>query len=451
MTTAAGTPATGTPATRTPGSRTPATSAPAAGAPATATTAPDTGGPPRPAYRDAGYLRYIGGQAVSTLGDQIWYVALSWTAVRLASPGVAGVILAVSSVPRLVLLLLGGAIVDRFGPRRLMIGSDLARAGVSLAAAALALSRPGIALLVAVAVVFGIADAVFLPAAGALAPRLLRPDQLTGGAALNTLVARLALTLGAPLGGVLVALGGLSLASAANAVTFVVSVAALSTLRPRATAAPVREPLRRSLRDGLRYLVRHPVLRALLAVSLLTNLGFVGPMNVGLAVVADRHGWGAGGIGLMLAGFGLGAAASALAMTRLTVRSGPVMAVCAAVQGVAVFAVAVAPVPAVAAGITAVAGITSAPLAVLISSLSQRHTDDAYRGRVSSVQTLANLGITPLAVAVMGASIGWLGTVPAFGASASLELVAAVICLTVPGLRAAGHRADRAATRHRPA
>ncbi len=446
MTTAAGTTAAGTPA-----AGTPAAGTPAAGTPAATTTAPGPAGPARPAYREAGYLRYIGGQAVSTLGDQIWYVALSWTAVRLASPGVAGVILAASSVPRLVLLLLGGAIVDRYGPRRLMIGSDLARAGVSLAAAAVALSRPGIALLVVVVLVFGIADAVFLPAAGALAPRLLRPDQLTGGAALNTLVARLALTLGAPLGGALVALGGLSLASAANAVTFVVSVAALSTLRPRGTPAPVREPLRRSLRDGLRYLVRHPVLRALLAVSLLTNLGFVGPMNVGLAVVADRHGWGAGGIGLMLAGFGLGAVASALAMTRLTVRSGPLMAGCAAVQGVAVFAVAVAPVPAVAAGITGVAGITSAPLAVLISSLSQRHTDDAYRGRVSSVQTLANLGITPLAVALMGAAVGWLGTVPAFGASASLELVAAVICLTVPGLRVVGHPTHHPAARHRPA
>ncbi|GIH17442.1 MFS transporter [Rugosimonospora africana] len=400
--------------------------------------AAETAAPPRrPAYREPGYLRYIGGQAVSTLGDQVWYVALSWSAVRLASPGLAGVILAVSSVPRLILLLFGGAIVDRYGPRRLMIGSDLVRAAVSLAAAAIALARPGIALLVVVALVFGIADAVFLPAAGALAPRLLRPDQLTGGAALNTLVARIALTIGAPLGGLLVALGGLSLASAVNAATFIVSVAALSGLRPRETAAAVREPIGRSLRDGLRYLGRHPLLRALLAVSLLANLGFVGPMNVGLAVVADRHGWGAGGIGLMLAGFGLGAAASALLMTRLTVRSGPMMAVCAAVQGAAVFAVVLAPVPAVAAAVTAVAGITSGPLAVLISSLSQRHTDDAYRGRVSSVQTLANLGITPLAVAVMGAAVGWLGIVPAFGASASLELAAAVICLAVPSLRTA--------------
>jgi predicted MFS family arabinose efflux permease len=402
------------------------------------TAAGPPGSPRRAAYREPGYLRYIGGQAVSTLGDQIWYVALSWTAVRLASTGVAGVILAVSSVPRLILLLPGGAIVDRYGPRRLMIGSDLARAAVSLAAAAVALARPGIAPLVVVALAFGIADALFLPAAGALAPRLLRPDQLTGGAALNTLMVRIALTLGAPLGGLLVALGGLSLASVVNAATFVVSVAALSTLRPRDAAAPVREPIGRSLRDGLRYLARHRMLRALLAVSLLTNLGFVGPMNVGLAVVADRHGWGAGGIGLMLAGFGLGAAASALVMTRLTVRSGPMMAVCAAVQGAAVFAVVLAPVPAVAAGTTAVAGITSGPLAVLISSLSQRHTDDAYRGRVSSIQTLANLGITPLAVAVTGAAVGWLGMVPAFGASASLELAAAVICLAVPGLRAAG-------------
>ncbi len=376
------------------------------------------------------FRRYVAGQAVSVLGDQVWYVALSWAAVRLASPGVAGLILAVSSLPRLAFLLLGGAVVDRYGPRRLMMGSDAFRAVISLAAAAVAIARPGVPLLVAVALIFGLADAVFLPAAGALQPRLLPPDRLAKGAALNTLAARAALTLGAPLGGVLVALGGLPLASAVNAVTFLVSVAALASVRPRSVASPVREPLLGALRAGLGYLGRHRMLRTLLLVSLLTNLGFVGPMNVGLALVAHLRGWGAAGIGDLLAGFGAGAVLGAVLMMRVPAKERLTTTACAALQGCAVFSIALAPSLWLGVAATAVAGLTSGPLAVVLTALVQRHTDDRYRGRVASVNTLASLGVTPLAMAAMGALAGRIGTVPAFGASAVLELVAAGLCLT---------------------
>jgi MFS family permease len=397
----------------------------------------------RPAYREIPYLRYVAGQAVSVLGDQVWYVALSWAAIRLAPPGVAGLILAVSSLPRLALLLVGGAVVDRYGPRRLMIGSDAGRAVVSLLAAGLAMRAPGVPLLVVVALLFGFVDAVFLPAAGAIAPRLLHSDQLTDGAAINTLASRLALTLGAPLGGVLVALGGLPLACLVNAVTFVVSVAALASVRPRPAPGHDEAPerLAEALRGGLRYLLRHPVLRVLLLVSLLVNLGFVGPMNVGLAIVADARSWRAVGIGDMLAGFGLGAVTGALVMLRVRPRSRPVAAVCAAVQGIAVGSIALAPTLWVAVLATSVAGLTSGPLAIVLTSWVQRLVDDRFRGRVASVTTLVNLGITPLAMAAMGAVAGQLGTVPAFAGSGALEVAAAALCLLPALSRAGGDRA----------
>lgn len=385
----------------------------------------------RPAYREPTFLRYVAGHAVSVLGDQVWYVALSWMAVRLASPGVAGVILAVSSLPRLALLLLGGAIVDRYGPRRLMIGSDLLRAVISLGAAGTALAAPGVPLLVTVALVFGLADAVFLPAAGAIAPRLLQPDQIASGVSITTLAARAALTVGAPLGGVLVAVGGLPLACLVNAATFVVSVASLASVRPRpvASRSGPREPLLGALRAGLAYLVRHRMLRVLLLVSLLTNLGFVGPMNVGLALVSTARGWGAAGIGDMLAGFGIGAVTGAVLMMRVRSGGRAIAAVCAALQGGAVFTIAIAPHLWTAVLATTLTGLTSGPLAIVITSLTQRFTDDRFRGRVASVNTLANLGVTPMAMAVMGAVAGQLGNVPAFAGSAGLELAAGLMCV----------------------
>jgi MFS family permease len=196
----------------------------------------------RAAWREPAYLRYLAGRSVSWLGDQVWSVALAWAAVRLASPGVAGLVLAASSVPRLALMLFGGPLADRHDARRLMLASDAARAVVTLIAAALAVAGTGLPLLVVVALVFGVVDAVFLPAAGSVQPRLLRPTQYASGAALGELANRAALTLGAPLGGLLVTFGGLPLGCLVDAATFLLSIAALWSIHPRPLTPPTPAP-----------------------------------------------------------------------------------------------------------------------------------------------------------------------------------------------------------------
>lgn len=128
-----------------------------------------TAAPDVPPYRDGNVLRWLAGFAISLIGDQVYFIALGWAAVQTTGPGGAGLILAAGSVPRLVLLLLGGAFVDRWGARRLMLGSDVLRGTVMAAAAVLtAATSPSLIVLVSVAVVFGMVDAMFLPAVGAL-------------------------------------------------------------------------------------------------------------------------------------------------------------------------------------------------------------------------------------------------------------------------------------------
>src|SRR4051794_40676648 len=263
---------------------------------------------PRGALREPAFVRYLTGQSISLIGSQVWYVALSWSAVHLASPGVAGVIVMLSSVPRLLLMLLGGVVADRFDIRRLMIGSDVLRTVVTAGAAMVAFAHPGIALLVVLALVFGTVDAVFLPAAGAMQPRLLSTGQYSDGAVLSTLTARLALAVGAPIGGVVMAVGGLAPALLVDAATFAVSVATLLTVRPRPvvraaaddaqSAGPRGGIVWTELKGGLTFLLHHPVLGPMTVAFLLLNLGFIGPMNIGIVELAAHRGWGSSGVGL---------------------------------------------------------------------------------------------------------------------------------------------------------
>ena len=133
----------------------------------------------------------------------------------------------------------------------------------------------------AVALVFGAADAIFPAAAATMPPRLLPRERHGQGAAVSATTARLALAAGAPLGGALVAAGGPASACVVDAATFVVSVLSLRSLPPGPAAPAHREPITAGLRSGLRYLAGHPVLRTLVVVSRLANLGFVGPRRRG--------------------------------------------------------------------------------------------------------------------------------------------------------------------------
>jgi MFS family permease len=411
----------------------------------TTTALPTAPARPRGALREPQFARYLAGQTISGFGGEIWFVALSWSAVHLASPAVAGVLLMLSSIPRLALLLFGGVIADRFDIRRLMMGSDILRAVFTLAAAGIALAAPGIGLLVVLALTFGAVDAVFLPSAGAMRPRLLQPEQYKTGSIAAEMAGRLALCLGAPLGGIVVALGHLPLALAVDGLTFAASVGTLATVRPRPLDAgpDAAEPAERpgylaDMRRGLGFLLRHPVLGPLAVVGLLCNLGFVGPMNIGLAELATHRGWGPAGIGVLLAGFGIGAAGSALAMYWLHIRrrAGVWVAVLTTVQGAAILSMALAPGLGLAALAASAVGLCSGPIAVISTVLSQAATPDYLRGRVSSFNTTTAYGAVLVASSATGLMIGAIGLTGTFAISGCIE-AASLLVLAFPGLRRA--------------
>lgn len=398
--------------------------------------------PPRPALREPRFLRYLGGQSVSQMGNQVWSVTLAWSAVHLASPGVAGVMLTLSSLPRLFLMLFGGVLADRYSIRRLMIGSDILRTLIALGAAGIALLHPGLVLLAVLALTFGVVDSVFLPSAGAMQPRLLKPEQYSGAAIISNTVARVALSIGAPLGGVLVAFGGVPLALAVDAGTFAVSVITLATVRPRPLAAQdatkPKDPYWADFRAGIVFLVRHPLLFPLTLAILVTNAGIVGPMNIGMAELSTIRGWGAAGIGLLLTGFGLGAATGSLLMIRLRIRrhAGTWLAIFGTVQAAAVFSTALEHDLAFAVVGTALAGLCSGPMAVIGSVLSQANTPDEFRGRVSSVTTLIVLGLIPVASAATGLCVAVFGLTATYAVCAGIE-ASVLLTLFAPAFRSA--------------
>ncbi|GGT64887.1 MULTISPECIES: MFS transporter [Streptomyces] len=414
-----------------------------------AVTGPAVSGPggstpaARPAHRDGNVLRWLGAYTASTLGDSVYHLALSWAAVRGGTPAEAGLVMAVSAVPRALLMLGGGVVADRFGPRRVVLVSDTVRCLVVLGVAALLLlTSPGLVALAALALVFGAVDALFLPAVGALPPRIAPREQLARVQGMRGLAYRAGLVLGAPLGGLAVALGGAAAAFGAAGLLFAFSLPLLLTLRltplPGDTSSRDGTALR-DLADGLRYIRRHRVLGPLMIVVALTDLGFVGPLNVGLALLADARGWGAAGIGWILAGFGTGAAAASLLLTvrgRIP-RAGAVMGWTITLGAGSIAALAYVPLLPVAVAVSLSVGLLAGLSGALCGALTQTECDPAYLGRVTAVSSFFSLGVAPLSFPFTGAAVGLWGLGPVFVASAAICVTGGVYGLCVGPLRRA--------------
>ncbi|MER5728059.1 MFS transporter [Streptomyces sp. NPDC002138] len=402
--------------------------------------------------------RWLGAYAASLIGDAIYFLALGWAAARAAGPAEVGLVMAAGAVPRALLMLGGGVIADRFGPRLVVISSDAVRCVVVLVlAVVVALASPGLGALVTVALVFGAVDALFLPAVGALPPRVAGPGQLVRVQGLRSLVERVGHTAGPPVAGIAMGLGGPGAAFAVASALFGVSLVLLLAVRiaplpeggavgldpagvDRAgleSAAP--ESPWRQLRSGLGYIRRHGVIGPLMLSGALSQLGTSAPLTVGLILLAGERGWGPSGVGWIIGAFGVGAACSALLLTVVprVPRAGAVQNLTLLVGSAAIGALALAPSLRFAVGLAVAGGLVCGICGGLAVALIQASTDPAYLGRVSSVMAFTAVGLAPLAYPAFGLAVSLWGIVPVFLAGGVLSMAGAIAGTTAPLVRQA--------------
>ncbi|MFB7353277.1 MFS transporter [Streptomyces gardneri] len=438
-----------------------------------------------PGLTDGGYLGFALAMGLSALGDAAWYVTLAWSVTADTGPARAGAVLALASLPRLVTLLGAGAVVDSIGPRRVMVGADLARCAVMLLATAGALALgPGVPLLVVAAAGLSLFGAFFIPASGSLRAGLLPHSHLVRGNALYLGALRGGQAAGGPLGGVLMALGGIPLVAAVNAVTFAISALAVLRVRARGASDPnsatpgksdgadadaergggdvqatgddsgsaaeasgrgavrpaaPQASLAARIGEGLRAVAAAPRLRAVITVIGLTEFAGAGPINIGVALMADRNGSAAAGAGLLLTAFTVGAAAGFLLSLVWPARrrAGRVLVLGTVGQTVCLAALAWAPSMAAALAPYAGLGFVSALVGTVLVSCVQRWAPETVRGRVVSIQALLIFGAAPLGNLVIGVLVEWAGMTWALLLHALVALIAVFTVALTPLLREA--------------
>ncbi len=218
------------------------------------------------------------GQSISSLGDGIATVAFTLLVIDTThSVTRLGWFAAARLIPLVIFLLVGGAVVDRFSRRTLMLLSDLGRVVLTaLVTGALIAHVLTFNEILAVGFLFGAFDAVFMPAFSALVPEITPPELLNAMNAARPIALNLmGFAIGPAIGGIIVSVST-TWAIGADCVTFLFSTVMLAQVR--GLTAPLRATttsVRHDIREGLRYCRETPWLWWTLLGVILTN-GLVG-------------------------------------------------------------------------------------------------------------------------------------------------------------------------------
>jgi MFS family permease len=304
-------------------------------------------------WRHGDFLKFWAAQAVSALGSRITRTALPILAVLSihASAREVAILSALSLAPGVLVALTLGGRVDRRAKRPLLIGADLARAGLLLTVPLAAwLGCLGMGQLYAVAALTGAATTLFQIADNAYLPVLIGKDRLIEGNSKLEATEAVAEVAGPGLGGLLVQAITAPAAIVLDALSFLASAFLIGRIgREEVVAADAshRPTLMHDLRIGLGASVLHPLVRPEFLVEASGAIwnGFFAALYTIYAL--ETLELGPGTLGLVIGMGGIGALFGAILAGRMSSRLGlgPAMIVCMAGSRAAVLLVPLAQGP----------------------------------------------------------------------------------------------------------
>ncbi|HSS61250.1 MAG TPA: MFS transporter [Candidatus Limnocylindrales bacterium] len=358
------------------------------------------------------------GQAVSMLGNQLYFVALPFQILALGgSPLQLGTGFTLFATAQLVTVLFGGALVDRL-PRRLVILSmDLLSAVVVAVVAGLGLSHHlQIPYLFVLSAFFGATSSFYTPALSAILPELIPPDVLVPGNALRGLSTQSARVLGPLLGGVIVTALGPPWAFALDAATFAFSFVVFLYSRPPQREPAARKPLVAEIREGVTYTFSIRWIWVSIVGFAVTNGFFFAGFTVALPILVLKvlHGTPAV-FGIIGAASGLGEIAGGLVSGTVHFKKLLVATyIFSGLLGLAFAIYGLAPlIPVV------LAGAFAFNVCIVIANTHweaalQRYVPSQLMGRVTSLDIFGSFLVSPFAPLLGAAVVQRAGTGPVF-------------------------------------
>jgi MFS family permease len=384
------------------------------------------------------------GSATSALGDAVVQVALIFAILRIGGTASGiGVVLAVKTVAHVAFLLAGGVWADRLRRQQVMMAADGVRGVVQAVLAALLLTGHAHIWELAVGgALYGAAASFFNPASAALVPETVPAAELQQANSLLGLPLGRFSVAGPAVSGVVIAAFGPGWLFAADAASFLVSLACLSRLRVPPRPAPAPSSFAADLAEGWHELVIRPWYWVNLLAHACANFAVPALFVLG-PVITARHLGGAAAWGAVSAAWGLGAAAGGIIGLRVKPRR-PLVATDLLMAGLALplLALAFSRSVVLIAAAQAVFGATMVVGNSVWFTAMQVLIPDKVRARVGAYDLFVSLVIMPAGWVVMGPLSSSTGFTTTLVAAAALGSIPCVLVALTPRVRGAHRTAD---------
>ncbi|HXV64108.1 MAG TPA: MFS transporter [Vicinamibacteria bacterium] len=367
------------------------------------------------ALRHRNYRLFFVGQGISLVGTWLSRAATSWLVYRLTdSAFLLGVLGFAGQIPMFFLAPLGGALVDRWDRRRILIATQALSMLQSFTLAVLALSQViTVTHIVILSVFQGLLNALDVPARQSYVIDLVEGNEdLPNAIALNSSMFNAARLVGPAIGGILIASVGEGYCFLIDGFSYLAVVASLLAIHVRPPVGRAKSPaVLRGIQEGISYAFGFAPIRAMLAlIAVISLLGM--PHAVLMPVFArDVLGGGPSTLGFLMAASGVGALLGAFYLaSRKTVRGlGRLIAAMGALSGVSLAAFSQSRAVWLSLPLMALVGFGILVLTASSNTVLQTIVEDDKRGRVMSLYAVAFLGVTPVGSLLAGALANAIG------------------------------------------
>ncbi|KAB2441959.1 MFS transporter [Bacillus luti] len=369
--------------------------------------------------------------------SQTWYIAKT-----LNLEASLGVVFVALSVPRLIFMIIGGALADKFPKKNIMFYSNIIRA--ILVATILTWFIVGDVTLYTFALFalfFGLADAFFWSADGSILPELVEKSRLTQANSLTQMTNQASVILGPVLGGILIKFTNYE---TIFSITILLLIVAAILVQKIQFTVPEQQNTDKgmftSIKEGILYVKESPFLSTFLICSAFLNLFLIGPMQVGFPLFVKNvlHGDSLQFSYLEASvGGGMAIGAVIVGLKNINRRRGLFCIIMMLLSGVFFLSINFSTVlwQALLAGMFY--GITIAMAIVPLMAMIQSTVKEEMMGRVMSLLMLSSMGFIPLSYAFTSIALAMgipIVTVMKSGAIAVIVFVL-FVAIRVPVVR----------------
>ncbi|GGP22839.1 MFS transporter [Silvimonas iriomotensis] len=374
--------------------------------------------------------------AIATLSET-WYVVKT-----LGVKEQLGFVMIAGSVPRIVLMAFGGVLADRMKRTRIIRFSLTTRVFLMLALVGLLyVNALNIVTLTGFAFLYGALDAFFWPARDALLPSVVPDLDLPRANSIMLTTNQIGLVFGPVLGGALLALLSYEWVFVFTAVMLAAGTFCVAQVKePPMDWHAARKQVLAELKEGVQYALSSPVLRSLMIIYAIANLLFMGPLALGVPIVAadNLHG-NAAVLSYLQSAFAAGMVTGGFLLTIFPPRKKRLLMIALVIvaEGVLLGSLSHVTWLTLAVCVQFLTGLGVVSNNVPMMSLIQQYADRSKIGRVMSLNTMASMGLSPLSYAMvtglLSLHIGIGVIMPAFCLTMSAAML--VLIWTMPAIR----------------